>query len=106
MVGDHDALGRTEQHHRRDAVALHLDLRDRDRRRTGADHHADLGDRLGAEAERGDAGRAVHPEHVGDAELAADHEHRRVDLAGPPRDGWDDECDLRDARDHRGVASW
>ncbi len=28
VVGDHEALGRAEQHHRRHAVALHLDLGD------------------------------------------------------------------------------
>ena len=64
VVGDHDALGRAEQHHRGDAVALHLDLGDRDRRRSGPDDLADAGDRLGAEAERGDAGRTVDAEHV------------------------------------------
>ncbi len=78
-VGDDQALGRAEQHHRGDAVALHLDLGARHRRRAGPDDLADPGDRLGAEAERGQAGRPVDPEHVGDAELAAHDEHRRVD---------------------------
>ena len=53
----------------------------RDRRRAGTDDLAHLRDRLGAEAQRGDAGRAVDAEHVGDAELAADDEHGRVDGA-------------------------
>ena len=63
-VGDHQALGRAEQHHRRHAVALHLDLGARDRRRAGPDDLAHLRDRLGAEAEGGDAGRTVDAEHV------------------------------------------
>ena len=40
VVGEHDALGRAEQHHRGDAEALHLDLGERDRRRAGPDHLA------------------------------------------------------------------
>ena len=47
-----------------DAVALHLDLGDRDGRRARADDLADPGNRLGAEAERGDPGRPVDAEHV------------------------------------------
>ena len=101
VVGDHQALGRAEQHHRRSSVALHLDLRDRHCRRARPDDLANLRDRLGAEAERRDAGRAVHPEHVGDAELAAHDEHGRIDLARSPGDRRHHERDRRHAGDHR-----
>ena len=99
VVGDHDALGRPEQHHRGDSVALHLDLGERDGRRTRADDLADPRDRFGAETERGDAGRAVDAEHVVDAQLAAHHEHGGVDLAGAAGDRRHDERDRRDAGD-------
>ncbi len=117
-VGDHEALGGPEQHHRRDAVALHLDLGDGDRRRSGADDLAHLGDRLRAEAQRGDAGRTVDTEHVAQAELAADDEHGRIDLAAATRNRRHDERQLRhpgDDRRHRqlvgdariaGLARW
>ena len=45
VVGDHHALGRPEDHHRRHAVALHLDLRAGHRRAAGADDLAHLRDR-------------------------------------------------------------
>ena len=57
--------------------------RQRHRRRPGADDLADPGDRLGTEAERRDPCRSVDAEHPLDPELAADDEHRRVDLARP-----------------------
>ena len=100
-VGDHEALGRAEQHHRRHAVALHLDLGARHRRRSRADDLAHARDRLGAERQRGDAGRAVDAEHVGDAELAAHDEHRRVDRAAAARHRRHDEHDPRHAGDDR-----
>ena len=68
-------------------VTLHLDLSDGHGRRARPDDLAHLRDRVGTEAERRDAGRAVYAEHVGDAELAAHHEHRRIDLAGSPGTG-------------------
>ena len=101
VVGDDQALGRPEQHHRGDAVALQLDLGERDGRRAGPDDLAHLGDRLGAEAERGDAGRAVDAEHVGDAELAAHDEHGRVDRTVTAGDRRHDERDVRHAGDDR-----
>ena len=104
VVGDDQALGRPEQHHRGDAVALHLDLGARDGRRAGADDLAHLRDRLGAESEGGDAGRSVDAEHVGDAELAADDEHGRVDRTVAAGDGWDDDGDPRHAGDDRRCA--
>jgi hypothetical protein len=101
-VGDDDALGGAEQHHRAHAVALHLDLGEGDRRRAGADDLAHLrGDAFGAEAERGDAGRPVDAEHVAEAELAAHHEHRRVDRSAAARHGRDHGDDLRDPGDQR-----
>ena len=50
-----------------------------------ADDLAHLGDRLGAEPERGDAGRPVDAEHVADAELAAHDEHGGIDRAAAAR---------------------
>ena len=99
-VGDHDALGRAEQHHRRHAVALHLDLGERHGRRSGTDDHPHLGDRLRAETHGGDTGRPIDAEHVGDPELAAHDEHRRVDRpVGPAWDRGHDENDLGDPGD-------
>ena len=94
IVRDHEALGRPEQHHRRHPVALHLDLRDRDRRRPRADDLSHPRDRFGSEAERRDTGRTVDTEHATDPELATHHEHRRVDLAGAARHGRDDQGQL------------
>jgi hypothetical protein len=104
VVGDHHALGGTEQHHRRHAVALHLDLRAGDRGRARTDDLAHTRERLGAEAERGDAGRPVGPEHLGDAELAAHRQHGRVDLALPAGHGRHDQRDLGHPGHHRGHA--
>lgn len=81
VVGDDDALGRPEDHHRGHAVALHLHLCTRDRRTAGADDLAHLRDGLRAEPECGDPCWAVDAKHVGDAELAAHDQHGRVDAA-------------------------
>ncbi len=102
VVGDHDTLGRPEQHHRGDAVPLHLHLGDRDRRRTRPDDLAHPGEHRRAEPERRDARRPVGAEHVGDPQLATHHQHGGVDLAGAARNRRDDERDLRDTGDHGG----
>ncbi len=106
VVGDHEALGRAEQHHRGDPVALHLDLRNGHGRRARPDDLAHLRDRVGAEAERSDARRAVDAEHVGDAELAAHHEHRRIDLARPPGTGGTTSAIDGTPATTAGTASW
>ena len=51
--------------------------------------------------ERGQPGRTVDPEHVGDAELAAHDEHGRVDRPVAAGDRRDDGDDLRHAGDDR-----
>ena len=86
-VGDHEALGRPEDHECDRAVALHLDLRRLHRRAARPEHLEHLRDRLRAERERGDAGRAVRAEDVAQAELVRDDEHGRVDLAAGPGTG-------------------
>ncbi len=100
-VGEDEALRRPEDHHRGDAVALHLDLRARDGRRAGTDDLAHLRDRRGAEAEGGDAGRSVGAEHVDDAELAAHHEHGRIHGPVTAGRGRHDDHDGRHAGDDR-----
>ena len=101
-IGDHHALGRPEEHQRRDAVTLHLDLGEGHGRRSGADDHAHPGDRLRAEAHRRDARRAVDAEHLGDPELATDDEHGGVDRpVAAPGNRRDDEHDLADPGDRR-----
>ncbi len=97
-VGDHQALGRPEDHHRHHAVPLQLDLGARHGGRAGADDLAHPRDRLGAERQRRQTGRAVDAEHVGDAQLPAHHQHRRVDGAAPARDRRDDERRCRGPR--------
>ena len=62
-------------------VALHLDLRRLHRRAPRTEHLEHLRDRLRAERERGDAGRAVRAEDVAQPELVRDDEHGGIDLA-------------------------
>ncbi len=96
-VGDHHALGRSEQHHRRHPVALHLDLGEGHRRRPGADDHPHLGDRLRAEPHGGDTCRTVDAKHVGDPQLATYDEDCRIDGGVvAPRDRRNHEHDLGD----------
>ena len=106
-VRDDEALGRPEQHHRRDAVALQLDLRARHRRRTRPDDLAHAWDRLGAEPECGQPGRTVDAEHVGDPELAAHDEDGRINGAVAAGDRRNDEDDPRDtAATVAGTPNW
>ena len=79
VIGDDHALGGAQDHHRRHSIALHLHLRTCHRRAAGTDDLAHSRNGLGAEPQRGDAGGAVDPEDVGDAQLAAHDEDRGVD---------------------------
>ena len=95
VVGDDQALARSQQHGRDRAVALHLDLGAGHRRAAGADDLADPRHGLGAEGQGRDAGRAVGPEHLGHAQLLGHDQHGRVDLAVGAGHGRHDHRDLR-----------
>jgi hypothetical protein len=101
LVGDDDALGRTEEHDARTAVALDPDLGGGNCGASWPDDATDFRDRLSAEGERCDSGRPVDAEHVAKAELVRDDEHRWINCAAAACRRHDDR-DLRYTGNDRG----
>ena len=101
-VGDDQALGRGEDLHAADTMALDLELGTRDGWAAGTQHLAAGGDRLGAKRQRGDTGRTVGAEDLTQTELLGDDQHGWIHLAVRTRDGRHDHGDLRNACHHGG----